>query len=94
MTRNLRERVEVLVPISDPALRDRLEEVLRLYWADNAKAHAMTSGGVYVRLKPQAGEAGFEAQAFLMAHPEGRARTSENGPDPEPAPEITLASVT
>jgi polyphosphate kinase len=72
MTRNLRERVETLVPVADPELRERLEEILRVYWADNAKAHAMTQSGAYVRVKPKSGEERFEAQAFLMEHPDGR----------------------
>ena len=82
MTRNLRERVEALVPIADPALRARLDEVLRLYWADNAKAHAMTPGGVYTRFKPKAGEERFEAQAFLMEHPDGRLQAKPEGEGP------------
>ncbi|HKP95981.1 MAG TPA: polyphosphate kinase 1 [Fibrobacteria bacterium] len=81
MTRNLRERVEVLVPVSDPDLRERLEDILSVYWADNAKAHAMTQGGAYALIKPKAGEARFEAQAYLMEHPEGRGL-----PDPEAPP--------
>ncbi len=79
MTRNLRERVEVLVPVSDPGLRARLEEILRVYWDDNSKAHAMTQGGGYLGLKPKPGEALFEAQTFLMEHPFG------NPVPPEPA---------
>ncbi len=72
MTRNLRERVETLVPVSDPDLRGRLEEILRLYWKDNVKAHAMTAAGIYVRLRPKSPEERFETQAFLMEHPDGQ----------------------
>ena len=89
MTRNLRERVETLVPISDPDLRDRLEDILRLYWADNVKAHGMTSAGTYVRLRPKSPEARFEAQAFLMEHPEGR--TGTRGQQPIPADQAVHA---
>ncbi|MEO7427278.1 MAG: polyphosphate kinase 1 [Fibrobacteria bacterium] len=71
MTRNLRERVEVLIPVFDADLRGRLEEILDIYWADNAKAHFMTQGGSYIRMKPEAGEARFDAQAFLMDNPQG-----------------------
>jgi polyphosphate kinase len=71
MTRNLRERVEALVPVTDPDLCERLGEILRVYWADNVKAHAMTQSGGYLRVKPEPGEERFEAQAFLMEHPDG-----------------------
>jgi polyphosphate kinase len=72
MTRNLRERVEVLIPVSDADLRGRLEDILGIYWADNAKTHLMTPGGGYTRMRPREGENRFEAQAYLMQHPEGR----------------------
>ena len=72
MTRNLRERVEALVPITDPDLRSRLEDVLSLYWADNTKAHAMSSGGGYIKLHPAPGEARMEAQAMLLENPDCR----------------------
>ncbi len=72
MTRNLRERVEALVPILDPDLRSRLEDVLSIYWADNTKSHAMSPGGVYVKLRPGPGEARLEAQARLLENPDCR----------------------
>jgi polyphosphate kinase len=83
MTRNLRERVEVLIPVFDPELRGRLEEILEIYWADNAKAHFMTQSGGYMRLKPKAGEARFDAQAFLMEQPQGS--PFPRGDDSQPA---------
>jgi polyphosphate kinase len=71
MTRNLRERVEVLVPIADPALRARLEGILNAYWADNCKAVVMQSGGGYAPVKPGPEAQRFEAQAYLMVNPDG-----------------------
>ena len=70
MTRNLRERVEVIVPVSDAELKARLDEILRVYWEDTAKALVMHSGGGFARVA--AGDAGarFEAQAWLVEHPE------------------------
>ena len=72
MTRNLRERVEVLVPIADPELRGRLDGILGAYWEDNVKAHAMTAAGIYARVRPKEREPRFDVQEFLMEHPEGR----------------------
>jgi polyphosphate kinase len=84
MTRNLRERVEVLAPIADPGLKSRLDEILRLYWADTAKASVMHSGGGFARLAPKEGEARFEAQAWLMEHPDSLPSESPSGPPPKP----------
>jgi polyphosphate kinase len=71
MSRNLRERVEALVPIHAPELRRRLEDILSLYWADDAKSHVMGPGGGYLRRAAKEG-AGFEAQRALMENPECR----------------------
>lgn len=38
MTRNLDYRVEVTCPIYDPRLRQRLQDIIDLQWADNVKA--------------------------------------------------------
>lgn len=77
MTRNLRERVEVLVPIAAPELKARLDGILRAYWADTAKANLMHPGGGFARLVPRNGEERFEAQAWLMEHPESLAPADE-----------------
>ena len=90
MTRNLRERVEVLAPIKSPPLRRKLEAILSLYWADNTRSHLMLPGGGYVRTKPMAGEARCEAQVFLMEHPE---ESLETGLMPEPGPLQDFARV-
>ena len=50
MTRNLHERCEVVFPIVDPALRQRLrDEILGAYLADNLKARIMLPDGGYER---------------------------------------------
>src|SRR5581483_11939829 len=50
MPRNLYERVEVLTPIRDPLLRDRIrQEILQAYLADTVKARILKSDGTYVR---------------------------------------------
>jgi polyphosphate kinase len=54
MPRNIDHRVEVLVPILDPALVRRLrEEVLAVYLADNVKARQMQPSGAYTRKKAE-----------------------------------------
>jgi polyphosphate kinase len=75
MPRNLYERVEVLFPISDPMLRQRIEqEILPAYLADNSKARLLRSNGNYVHAPRIRGQQLFDAQEFLIALSEGNAR--------------------
>jgi polyphosphate kinase len=67
MPRNLRHRVEVLFPIEDVALRDRLRsEILATYLADRVKARRILPDGSHERLQPLPGEAAVNAQAALL----------------------------
>ena len=83
MPRNLYERVEVLAPVRDELLRERVRgEILEAYLADNLKARILLKDGTYIRAwqaaggkrkqKPPAGAAAFSAQDFLMALAEGK----------------------
>ncbi len=50
MPRNLYERVEVLVPLRDELLRDRVRhEILDAYLADNRKARILLRDATYIR---------------------------------------------
>jgi polyphosphate kinase len=53
MPRNFRRRVETMFPIEDPALRTRIEKILKICLADNVKARQLGPDGVYRRLKPK-----------------------------------------
>src|SRR6201984_1010689 len=78
MPRNLYERVEVMFPVKDPILRDRLRyEILESYLADTVKARVLRKDGTYVRAWRAAGKRkppapGFNAQDFLMGLGEGK----------------------
>jgi polyphosphate kinase len=80
MPRNLYERVEVMFPVKDELLRERVrQEILESYLADNLKARFLQKDGSYVRAwqtqgkrKPPAGSAAFSAQDFLIGLAEGR----------------------
>jgi polyphosphate kinase len=66
MPRNLMERCEVVFPVDDPALSDRLRnEILGSYLADNVKARLLQPDGSYMRA-PKSGPP-FSAQEHLMA---------------------------
>ncbi len=81
MPRNLHERVEVLFPLKNPLLRDRVvHEILAAYLADNVKARFLQKDGRYLRSwqspkgrskRPPRGAAAFSAQDFLIGVAEG-----------------------
>ncbi|MGA7629195.1 MAG: polyphosphate kinase 1 [Terriglobales bacterium] len=89
MPRNLHERVEVLFPLKNPLLRDRVaHEILAAYLADNVKARFLQSDGRYLRSwqspkgrskQPPRGAAAFSAQDFLIGVAEGT-KTPEDIP--------------
>jgi polyphosphate kinase len=54
MERNLRERVEVSMPVKDPGLVRQLEDILTVYWNDNVKSRSMRADGSYARPVPSA----------------------------------------
>ncbi len=82
MPRNLYERVEVLCPVLDPSLKQRVkDEILAAYLADNMKSRFLDRNGNYSRLPRRRGEKDFSAQDFLIAVAEGTA-TAANIPDP------------
>jgi len=83
MPRNLYERVEVLVPLRDEMLRERVRhEILDAYLADNRKARILLKDATYIRAwqpvhgarnrRPPTGAAAFSAQDFLIGVAEGK----------------------
>jgi polyphosphate kinase len=53
MKRNLDHRLEILFPLRDPALRQRLLRILDVYFADNVKACELLPDGKYQALPRQ-----------------------------------------
>jgi len=51
MPRNLDRRIELLVPVEDPPLKQRLVETLEVYFEDNVKARHLQADGSYNRPK-------------------------------------------
>ncbi|MBZ5631360.1 MAG: RNA degradosome polyphosphate kinase, partial [Acidobacteriia bacterium] len=82
MPRNLYDRVEVLFPVQDALLGQRLkQEILAAYLADTVKARFLQPDGAYVRAAElpqparhalQLPKLEFSAQDFLMGLAEGR----------------------
>jgi polyphosphate kinase len=98
MPRNLYERVEVLFPLKDALLRERVRhEILEAYLADNLKTRILLRDGIYKyswqvqgKRKPTGGKA-FVAQDFLVALAEGK--QSPNAIPSLPAPKRRRALV-
>jgi polyphosphate kinase len=80
MPRNLYDRVEVVFPIKDPLLRERVRhEILNAYLADNVKARTLQRDENYVRAwqaqgkrKMPTGPTAFNVQEFLIGLSEGK----------------------
>jgi polyphosphate kinase len=57
MPRNFVRRVEVMFPVDDESLRDRLiDEILAISREDNVKARLLLPDGTYQRLRPEKGD--------------------------------------
>jgi len=67
MNRNLDYRVEAIVPIEEPAHRERLREILSTLMADRGHAWELEESGSWKRRKPEEGKPLVEAQTTLMA---------------------------
>ena len=65
MGRNLDRRIEVVTPVLDEALKERIaNEVLKLQLADNARTWKL-EGDEYVRILPAEGKPLVDAQALM-----------------------------
>jgi polyphosphate kinase len=92
MPRNLYERVEVLFPLKDTLLRERVRhEILGAYLADNLKTRLLQKDGAYIRAwqmqgkrKPPTGLGAFNAQEFLIGLAEGKQLIDSIPVPPEP----------
>ncbi|NBR87064.1 MAG: polyphosphate kinase 1 [Proteobacteria bacterium] len=84
MPRNFFRRVEVVFPIEDGNLRDRVQrELLELVLADTAKARLLQPDGSYVRPSPKRGKAPVRSQMEFIRlasdepAPQGKAAKSK-----------------
>ena len=69
MTRNLDKRVELMFPIEDEAICQRITEELRLETEDNTKAWCLTKGGSYRRADRHQPEINAQEQNISSADP-------------------------
>jgi polyphosphate kinase len=67
MGRNLDRRVETVVPVLDPAIREYIcSGIIDVLERDNCKTRWLQSDGTYVRRVPEPGEALFNAHTALL----------------------------
>src|SRR3984885_1756572 len=91
MPRNLFERCEVVFPIRDAQIRNRIpHEILAAYMADTANSLMETASGDYPRVRAPEGKR-FSAQDFLIRVAEGR-DSIDNIPQPSSEPEKVVAA--
>ncbi len=64
MTRNTERRVEVAIPLYDPAIRTRVQELFGIMASDNVKARELCPDGIYRRVP--AGDTPLNAQEALF----------------------------
>jgi polyphosphate kinase len=78
MPRNFHRRVEVMIPILDPAIKTRLiNEVLGISRSDNTKSWILRSDGTYARITPAPGEAPIRSQSRFIELARERVRVAE-----------------
>ncbi len=80
MTRNLSKRVELLVPIEDPAARKRLIQILEMGFSDDTQARRLGADGRYKLLKPDGGKQ-VRSQEVFTKEAAKRARQRSQSPD-------------
>ena len=67
MTRNLSRRVEAIVPVEDPELLKKLQEILAIMLADNRQAWELQPDGSYIQRRCRNGQKEQSAHETLMA---------------------------
>lgn len=66
MPRNLERRVEILFPVEDPALQEKLEHILQGQLKDTLKAHILKPDGSYERVDKRGKELYCAQDAFCQ----------------------------
>lgn len=65
MPRNLDRRVELLVPVDDPACRNRLIDILECYFKDRVKGRRLLPDGSWQKIRKAASSLKIPAQEWL-----------------------------
>jgi polyphosphate kinase len=87
MPRNLDSRVEVVVPVEEPALRGEIDVMLETSLSDTRSSFQLQPDGAWERRRPAPGEPERSAQEELMARALEAARVADEEADREEAAE-------
>ena len=80
MPRNLNRRVEIVFPVMDADIEERLRtEILETYWNDNVQARVMQPDGTYDRRTPAEDEEPLDAQEWFLAYHKKKAVARRRG---------------
>jgi polyphosphate kinase len=72
MARNLKHRIEVVTPVTDPAMKTYLKDVLlAAYLRDNVRARELQIDGTYTRVQRAPDEELFDSQTFFIERDAG-----------------------
>ena len=77
MPRNFHRRVEVLIPLLDPAVRERVVANLDLLFQDNTKTWELSADGKYTKMTPSPGAAPVRVQQRCIELARERARQND-----------------
>ncbi len=66
MQRNLDRRMETIIPVADPILKQELEQTLQIYENDNCSVWDMQPDGKYIKRHPRKGEECRAAQEVFI----------------------------
>jgi len=78
MTRNLEKRVELMIPIEEPALKRRLIRILDTFFQDNVQASTLLPDGTSRRIAKPKGAKPFRAQEQFYQHARKAAKAREH----------------
>ena len=86
MTRNLEKRIELMIPIEEPALKRRLIRILEAFFQDNTQASRLLPDGSSQRLVRAKGQKAFRVQEHFhqQARKAAKAREHERAMTFEP----------
>ncbi len=86
MARNLEKRVELMIPIEEPALKRRLVRILEAYFQDNTQSSRLLPDGTSQRIVRAKGQKAFRVQDhfYQQARKDAKAREHERAMTFEP----------
>ena len=91
MRRNLDSRMETVMPVLDPVIKDELEKILSVYDDDNITAWDMQPDTSYIRRTPAAGEEPRPSQEIFIKLAAGQ--SSDEEPQAVEDSKITAADI-